>query len=55
MQMYIQVLKKQSTKYYYKAFGVTPVNLHFDYSKDFKDRLRKAQQWNRGTSAFYNQ
>jgi hypothetical protein len=54
MQMYIQVLKKQGTKYYLKAFGVPPVELHFDYKQDFRDRLRKAQAWNRGTSLFYS-
>jgi hypothetical protein len=51
--MLIKVLRIPGTKYYYKALTPYPVNLHFDYSKDYKDRLRKAQQWNRGNSIIY--
>lgn len=52
--MHIKVLRKPGTKYYLKAFGVDRPQLDFDYNKDFRDRLRKAQAWNRGTSLFYS-
>lgn len=54
MQMQIRILRPQGTKYYLKAFGVDRPQLHFDYTKDFRDRLRRAQAWNRGTSLFYS-
>lgn len=53
MQMHIKVLRPKGTKYYLKAFGVDRPKLNFDYSKDYKDRLRRAQLWNRGNSVIY--
>lgn len=49
----VRVLRSCSTKYYLKAFGVDRPKLNFDYTKDFRDRLRRAQQWNRGNSLIY--
>lgn len=48
-----RVLRPCGTTYYTKAFGVDRPKLNFDYNKDFRDRLRRAQQWNRGNSLIY--
>jgi hypothetical protein len=55
MQPKAQVLRIPGTRYFLKPLNPYPVNLHYDYRKDYRDRLRKAQQWNRGSSAYYNQ
>ena len=50
MQMQIKVIRRDCTKYYLKALNPFPIVLNFDYTQDFRDRLRKAQAWNRGNS-----
>ena len=50
MQMHIKILRSKGTTYYLRAFGVPKINLNFDYTQDFRDRLRKAQAYNRGSS-----
>ena len=52
--MHIQVLRNPETKYYYSALSPHPVHIRYDYTKDFRDRLRKAQAWNRGNSLIYS-
>lgn len=54
MKMRIEVLRPKGTTYHLHAFGVPPVKMNYDYSKDFRDRLRRAQMWNRGNSIIYS-
>lgn len=49
----IQPAPIRHTTYYLKPLSPNPVKINFDYTQDFRDRLRKAQLYNRGTSIIY--
>lgn len=49
-----RVIRYCETRYYLTALNPYPVKMNFDYTKDFRDRLRRAQQWNKGNSLIYS-
>lgn len=48
--MRIQIRQCHCTKYYTKPLDHVKVNVKFDYTKDYRDRLKKAQRVNWGAS-----
>jgi len=49
----IQPAPIRHTTYFTKALRPDPIKLNFDYTQDFRDRLRKALIYNRGSSIIY--